>query len=51
MRKRLTAALLCGMALLPLAAEAKTTPSGTSGIINAPSGYVRMPGHVSAGLD
>ena len=51
MKKQLTAALLCALAALPLAAEAKTTPSGTSGVINAPSGYVRLPGHVSGGLD
>ena len=38
MKKQLTAALLCALAALPLAAEAKTTPSGTSGVINAPSG-------------
>lgn len=37
MKRQLTAALLCALAALPFgAAEAKTTPSGTSGIINAP---------------
>ncbi len=50
MKKQLTAALLCALSCLPLAAEAKVTPSGTSGVINAPSGYVRLPGHVSGGL-
>lgn len=51
MKKQLTAALLCALSALPLVAEAKVIPSGTSGVINAPSGYVRLPGHVSGGLD
>ncbi|MCD2435208.1 YjbH domain-containing protein [Acidaminococcus sp. NSJ-142] len=51
MKKQFWLTLCLGLALLPASAQAKTLTDGTSGIINAPSGYVRLPGHVSAGLD
>lgn len=38
-------------AVLPMSAEAKITPSGTSGIINTPSAFVRHAGHFSIGYD
>ena len=51
MEKKIFAAMLAVLAAVPLAAEAKTTPSGTSGVINTPSAYVRRPGHLSIGYD
>ena len=42
-----TLAILTLASAMPLAAEAKITPNGTSGIINTPSAFVRLPGHVS----
>ena len=44
-----TLAILTLASAMPLAAEAKITPNGTSGIINTPSAFVRLPGHVSVG--
>ena len=46
-----TLAILTLASAMPLAAEAKITPNGTSGIINTPSAFVRLPGHVSVGYD
>jgi len=51
MKKQAAILMLACAFCVPRAALAKTTPRGTSGVINAPSGYVRMPGHVSAGMD
>lgn len=51
MKKEFCALLLAGCSLLPLTAEAKLTPLGSSGVINTPNGYVRLPGHVSGGYD
>ena len=36
-----TLAILTLASAMPLAAEAKITPNGTSGIINTPSAFVR----------
>ncbi|MGE4588263.1 MAG: YjbH domain-containing protein [Acidaminococcaceae bacterium] len=48
MRKNiLTAILMSSLAALPLSCEARTLPSGTSGVINAPSAYVRSMGHAA----
>jgi hypothetical protein len=38
-------------AVLPYAAEAKTTPSGVSGVINTPSAYTGHVGRLSIGYD
>ena len=45
-RKHLTAFMLTLLLVLPLACEARTLPSGTSGVINTPSAHVRSMGHV-----
>ena len=37
-----TLAILTLASAMPLAAEAKITPNGTSGIINTPSAFVRL---------
>ncbi len=48
MRKNLLTAILMGsLVALPLACEARTLPSGISGVINAPSAYVRSMGHAA----
>ena len=50
MQRRLCTLLLAGLSFLPLTAEAKLTPLGSSGLITTPNGYVRLPGHVSGGI-
>jgi hypothetical protein len=52
MYKTIKITVLAAMCMVvPLAAEAKISPSGTSGIINTPSAFVRRPGHISIGYD
>ena len=49
MRKNiLTTIVLSSLVALPLACEARTLASGTSGVINTPSAYVRSMGHAAA---
>ena len=42
-----TAILMSSLVALPLACEARTLASGTSGVINTPSAYVRSMGHAA----
>ena len=43
--KLLTALFMSSLLVLPVACEARTLPSGTSGVINVPTAHVRSMGH------